>query len=325
MRRYGDGGGQARVGVGVGGQAREDEALARAAAGALVAEAALTPKPGLPDTREADFGALRWSAGALVPGLAAMAAAARRAPDGPDRRLRTELGAIGRSTERAMARANAGTALHHGAVWPLGLLVAAAALEPAKEPDELPGVARQIVTFTDPGAPRRPSPGSAVASRYGAAGARGEARAGFPHVRRGLAALRRARQEGAREPGARLDALLTVMTTLQDTGLLHTAGPHGLRTVQNGAREVLDAGSTATGPGRSALAAFDTRLREAGLHPRGSAHLLAATLFVDGLWRRGGTVSAIRWWQREPADSPEAWTRGGTWGGALGERMAVAA
>ncbi|MFD5748066.1 triphosphoribosyl-dephospho-CoA synthase [Streptomyces sp. NPDC127033] len=269
---------------------KEDEALARVAADALLAEAELTPKPGLPDTREADFGALRWSAGSLVPGLAAMAAAARRAPDGPSRGLRAELGSIGRSTERSMARANAGAPLHHGAVWPLGLLVAAAALEPAKAPDELPAVARRIVTFTDGAAPRRATPGSAVASRYGAAGARGEARAGFPHVRRALAALRGARDAGAREPRARLDALLTVMSTLQDTGPLHTAGPHGLRLVQNGARDVLDAGGTATATGRAALDAFDIRLRAAGLRPRGSAHLLAAALFVDGLWRRGGTT-----------------------------------
>ncbi|MFJ8001233.1 triphosphoribosyl-dephospho-CoA synthase [Streptomyces sp. NPDC096310] len=204
---------------------REDEAPARASADALPAEAELTPEPGLPDTREADFGAPRWSAGSLVPGLAAMAAAARRAPEGPSRRLRAELGWIGRATELSMARANAGSPLHHGALRPLGLLVAAA-LEPARAPDELPAAARRIVTFTDGAAPRRPAPGSAVASRYGAAGARGEARAGFPHVRRALAALR-------------------------------------------SARDVLDAGGTATAAGRSEPAAFDTRLRAAGAAAEG--------------------------------------------------------
>ncbi|MFE4057429.1 triphosphoribosyl-dephospho-CoA synthase, partial [Streptomyces sp. NPDC059096] len=155
------------------------------------------------------------------------------------------------------------------------------------------------------------TPGSAVASRYGAAGARGEARAGFPHVRRALAALRSARDAGARETGARLDALLTVMSTLQDTGLLHTAGPHGLRLVQNGARDILDAGGTATAAGRSELAAFDTRLRAAGLRPRGSAHLLAATLLVDGLWWRGGTLRAQAQPQPQapPRSQPQAHAR----------------
>ncbi|WP_329065848.1 triphosphoribosyl-dephospho-CoA synthase [Streptomyces sp. NBC_01429] len=266
---------------------RADDVLAQTAVDALLAEAELTPKPGLPDTREADFGALRWSALSLAPGLTAMAAAARRAGGEPGRGLRGELGAIGRCTERSMARANAGAALHHGAVWPLGLLVSAAALAPALDPalapDRLTTTARRLAAIPDGAAPRIPSPGSAAASRYGAAGARGEARAGFPHVRRALTALRTARAAGAREPEARLDALLTVMSTLQDTGLLHAAGPHGLREAQNGAREVLDAGGAGSARGGAALRDLDVRLRERGLRPRGSAHLLAATLFVDAL------------------------------------------
>ncbi|WP_024760289.1 triphosphoribosyl-dephospho-CoA synthase [Streptomyces exfoliatus] len=263
---------------------REDEVLARAAVEGLLAAVELTPKPGLPDAREADLSGLRWSARALEPGLAAMAAAARRTGE-PGKGLRGELGAVGRSTERAMARADGGAGLHHGAVWPLGLhhgavwplglLVAGAALEPGGTVEEVTGLAGRIAAHPDVRAPRWPSPGSAVSVRYGAAGAKGEARAGFPHVRRATAALRTARDAGAREPEARLNALLTIMTTLQDTGLLHTAGPHGLREVQDGAREVLD--------GTLPLAAFDRRLRERGLHPRGSGHLLAAALFLDGL------------------------------------------
>ncbi|MEW1721536.1 triphosphoribosyl-dephospho-CoA synthase [Streptomyces sp. NPDC093109] len=280
---------------------REDEVLAEAAIDALLAEAELTPKPGLPDRREADFGALRWSARSLAPGLAAMAAAARRSGGGgpgptlprePGRELRRELGAIGRHTERTMARANTGTALHHGAVWPLGLLVAAAALEPGTAPDQLPAAARRLAALPDPSAPRVPSPGATVASRYGAAGARGEARAGFPHIRRALTALGTARAAGAREPEARLDALLTIMCTLQDTGLLHAAGPHGLRQVQNGARAVLDAGGAGSDAGGQALRDLDRTLRADGLRPRGSAHLLAGALFLDILRDRSYATAA---------------------------------
>ncbi|MCB8902421.1 MULTISPECIES: triphosphoribosyl-dephospho-CoA synthase [unclassified Streptomyces] len=253
---------------------REDEVLARAAVEGLLAGVELTPKPGLPDAREADLPGLRWSARALEPGLAAMAGAARRTGE-PSRELRVELGAIGRATERDMARADGGATLHHGAVWPLGLLVAGAALAPGGTVEDITGLAGRIAAHPDARAPRRPSPGSAVSVRYGAAGAKGEARAGFPHVRRASAALRAARDGGAPEPEARLNALLTVMTTLQDTGPLHAAGPHALREVQDGAREVL--------AGRVPLDAFDRRLRERGLHPRGSGHLLAAALFLDGL------------------------------------------
>lgn len=252
---------------------REDEVLARAAVEGLLAGVELMPKPGLPDAREADLRGLRWSARALEPGLAAMAATARRTGE-PGKGLRGELGAIGRSTERDMARADGGAGLHHGAVWPLGLLVAGAVLAPGGTVEEITGLAGRIAAHQDSRSPRVATPGSAVSVRYGAAGAKGEARAGFPHVRRATAALRTARDGGAGEADTRIGALLTVMATLQDTGLLHTAGPYGLREVQDGARDVAE--------GRLSLDDFDRRLRERGLRPRGSGHLLAAALFLDG-------------------------------------------
>ncbi|MFD7503984.1 triphosphoribosyl-dephospho-CoA synthase [Streptomyces sp. NPDC059850] len=276
-----------------------DEALAQTAVRALISQAELTPKPGLADTRDlqaratgADLLALRWAAKALAPGFTAMAAAARR-PGEPTRALREELGAIGRCAEWTMARADGGTAggptgsatgrLHHGALWVLGLLVAAAALTPGATPHDVTATARQLATHTDRGAPRRPSAGSQVSATYGAAGARGEARAAFPHVRRALDVLSRTRAAGATETEARLDALLTVMSTLQDTGPLYQAGPPALRRVQDGARGVLEAGGTATAPGAAALATLDAELRGAGIAPRGSAAVLAGALFLDAL------------------------------------------
>ncbi|MGJ5826684.1 triphosphoribosyl-dephospho-CoA synthase [Streptomyces ossamyceticus] len=265
---------------------REDETLAQAAVAALTRQLELTPKPGLPDPRDLraritrqDHRALRWSAKALLPGLAAMAACARR-NGAPTPELRAELGAIGRSTEHSLTLAGGG---HRGATWVLGLLVAAAALEPGARGRELVATAKEIAAHPDRGAPRRPSRGSSVSAEYGAAGARGEARAGFPHVRRALDVLAAARTAGTPEEDARLDALLTVMSTLQDTELLYTAGPYGLRHVQTAARGVLDEGGTATTAGRRALAAFDAELRLRGWSPRGSGSLLAGALFADAV------------------------------------------
>lgn len=212
-----------------------------------------------------------------------MAATARRTGE-PSARLRTDLGAIGRSTEHTVALAGGG---HRGALWTLGLLVAAAALRPGAGPADATGLAKQLAAHPDRRAPRNPSRGSTVSARYGAAGARGEARAGFPHVRRALTALTTARGQGATEPQARLDALLTVMSTLQDTELLYTAGPLGLRQVQAGARGVLEAGGTATEPGAAALSALDADLQARGWAPRGAAPLLAGTLFLDAMGARG--------------------------------------
>ncbi|WP_369234684.1 triphosphoribosyl-dephospho-CoA synthase [Streptomyces sp. R21] len=265
---------------------REDETLAQAAVAALTRQLELAPKPGLPDPRDLgaratrrDHCSLRWSAKALAPGLAAMAAAARRI-GAPTPQLRTELGAIGRSTEHSVALAGGG---HRGALWALGFLVAAAALDPRAAGTDVTATAKRIAAHPDRRAPRRPSRGSSVSAQYGAAGARGEARAGFPHVRRALAALTTARAAGAAEPEAGLDALLTVMSTLQDTELLYTAGPLGLRHVQAGARTVLEEGGSATESGRAALTAFDEDLHTRAWSPRGSGALLAGALFVDAL------------------------------------------
>ncbi|MGW0337192.1 triphosphoribosyl-dephospho-CoA synthase [Streptomyces sp. NPDC003011] len=270
----------------------EDDALARTAVEALTGQLALVPQPGLPDPRglgvrngHRDHDSLRWSAKALTPGLVAMAAAARRTGE-PTPGLRGELGAIGRCTEHSVGLAGGG---HRGALWTLGLLVAAAALDPRADARQVTATAKRIAAHPDRRAPRRPSRGSTVSARYGAAGARGEAKAGFPHVRRALDALAAARSAGATQDEARLDALLTVMSTLQDTELLHTAGPNGLRRVQAGARAVLEAGGTATEPGRAALHALDTELHARAWSPRGSAGLLAGALFLDALATRAGS------------------------------------
>ncbi|MFF4399921.1 triphosphoribosyl-dephospho-CoA synthase [Streptomyces sp. NPDC001480] len=265
---------------------REDDALARAAVDALTRQLVLAPKPGLPDPRDLaarttrqDHSALRWSAKALAPGLAAMAASARRTGDVTPA-LRAELGAIGRCTEHSVGLAGGG---HRGALWTLGLLVSAAALGPMPGARDVLTVAKRIAAHPDRRAPLRPSRGSSVSAKYGAAGARGEAKAGFPHVRRALDALAAARSAGATEAEARLDALLTVVSTLQDTELLYTAGPLGLRHVQAGARGILEAGGTATPAGAEALAALDADLHARAWSPRGSAGLLAGALFLDAL------------------------------------------
>ncbi|CAM5477341.1 2-(5''-triphosphoribosyl)-3'-dephosphocoenzyme-A synthase [Streptomyces alboniger] len=91
-----------------------------------------------------------------------------------------------------------------------------------------------------------------------------------------MGALAAARTVGATEDQARLDALLTVMSTLQDTELLHTAGPLGLESMSRRAPvAVLEAGGTAAlnraAPRCTASTCTSTRARS----PRGSAGLLA--------------------------------------------------
>ncbi|HET7757837.1 MAG TPA: triphosphoribosyl-dephospho-CoA synthase, partial [Steroidobacteraceae bacterium] len=150
-------------------------------------------------------------------------------------------------------------------------------------PEEPARLAARLARLPDRHAPRRPSNGSRACRRFGVAGARGEAAAGFPHVLRlGLPALRAARARGAREECAQLDALMAIMTSLDDTCLLHRGGWAAVRAAQHGARQVLALGGSAAPAGRSALLALDAELLRRRASPGGCADLLAACLLLDG-------------------------------------------
>jgi triphosphoribosyl-dephospho-CoA synthase len=263
--------------------------LADHAVAALIDEAHLTPKPALVDRRgsgahrDLDLATMIRSANALQPGFAAMArAAAGRSAGGS---LREELAAIGRDAEGAMLAATGGSNAHRGAIWVLGLLVAGAAM--AGDDRSAPAIARRaasVARHDDRFAPRSASNGVRACERYGVSGARGEARAGFPHVVRiGIPALLAARARGCDEPSARLDALMAIMARLDDTCLLHRGGDAALAAAKAGAREVLARGGTASTAGRRALLRLDADLLSRNASPGGSADLLSAVLLLDRL------------------------------------------
>ena len=256
---------------------------------ALVEEAELTPKPALVDRRgggahdDMDLDMLRCSAYALRPTFGALADRARRCA--PSRRLREELAAIGRRGEEAMFAVTRGVNTHRGAIWALGLLAAAAAMAPPEaRPRDVAALAGQVAAFPDRYAPLEASHGSLATKRYGVAGARGEARNSFPHVVGvALPTLRAARLRRRPERLARLDALVALIASVDDTCLLHRGGRAALRDAQTGARAVLDAGGNATAAGRRALRTLEETLLGHNAAPGGSADLLAATLFLDAL------------------------------------------
>ncbi|MGO1074100.1 triphosphoribosyl-dephospho-CoA synthase [Inquilinus sp. CA228] len=268
----------------------DPDALADLAAWALVEEAELTPKPGLVDRRgpgahrDLDLETLRRSARSLRPAFRTMAEAAQgRAPD---RALREELAAIGRVGEIHMMAATGGSNAHRGAIWALGLLLAGTVIVGPAGSRHIAGTAAEIARWPDRFAPQASSNGERVRQAHGAVGARGEAQAGFPHVVAiALPALRASRAAGANETEARLDALLAVIASLDDTCLLHRGGRPALAAAQSGARAVLAAGGTATPAGHAALLALDADLLSRWVSPGGSADLLAATLFLDRIDR----------------------------------------
>jgi len=276
----------------------------------------LTPKPELVDRRgsgahrDLDLTRMARSAQALRPTFVGLAEAARTMP--VSQALRERLAALGRDGEQAMLVATGGSNAHRGAIWIVGLLVAGAAQTVGAEPDgqqaaqpdagtsELAWAARacdlgaRIARHPDRYAPVSLSNGLRAAQRYQVGGARAEACRGFPHALRvGLPMLHAARARGISETEARLDALLAIMATLDDTCLLHRGGMTALQVAQQGAQRVLALGGSADARGYAELLALDARLIELNASPGGAADLLAATLFLDK-WMHGHAHQEVR-------------------------------
>jgi len=309
--------------------------LPHAAVAALLAELRLTPKPALVDRRgsgahqDLDFALMQRSAHSLLPCFQAISTAARRIGR-VDQELREALGEIGRQGEARMLVVTGGINTHRGAIWNLGLLLAAAELErsgmvaapcdhspplaalcgrraglaPLKLAREqqrgkprstlqdlravaaLTTLAARIARIPDRFAPATRSHGVIACQRYHAGGARAQAMHGFPHVQVALRELHNKRAQGVCTTHARLDALLRIMTTLDDTCLLHRAGRPGLEAAHTGALAVLDAGGSSTLAGRRELRHLEQRLMHLNASPGGAADVLVAALFVEQLLHR---------------------------------------
>jgi len=258
--------------------------LAEQAVAALLDEVRLTPKPGLVDGRgsgthhDASLRLYERSARVLGPYFESMAIAASKRTT--DVTLRETLGALGRAAEKRMLLATDGVNTHRGAIWSLGLLVAAAV--EVNSPEDVCWRAGELAQLPDRHAALGSTHGMSAMEEFGVTGARGEAAAGFPHVREfGLPMLRAARRKGVAEAFARIDALMAIMSRLDDTCLLHRGGLEALRAAKEGAAAVLAAGGSVTREGQHALLALDRDMLRLWASPGGAADLLAATLFVD--------------------------------------------
>jgi triphosphoribosyl-dephospho-CoA synthase len=287
--------------------------LSEMAVAVLLEEAELTPKPALADCRgsgahqDLDVATLRRSALALRDGFAAIARAA--AGEKPSLQLRARIGQIGREMEQRMLAVTGGSNVHRGAIWALGLLVAAAGQRRSTHnPAGLGAAAAVLARLPDTGmstcrpADRPPSHGEWACLKYGAAGARGEAQRGFPHaVRVGVPVLRATRDRGVPEAYARLDALMAIMASLDDTCLLHRGGRAALEAAKAGAGAVLHAGGTEVPAGRQRLDWLHAELMARWVSPGGSADLLAITLFLDRL-ERGSRPTTGKQGKQESSD-----------------------
>lgn len=260
--------------------------LGRLAIASLHAELACAPKPGLVTPFDSgshddmDAGTFLRSLFALRHYFTAIAGAG--ADDAPFAALR----AHGLAAERAMLRATGGINTHRGAIFSLGLLVAAAARCRRQHGHAAPAaqVCLAVQHWADDFAAApldASSPGQRARLRHGVPGVREQAAAGYPLLRElAVPTLRHALHSGLARDAALCQTLMQLVAQVDDLNLLHRGGADGLAWAQQQARRFL-AGGGAFAPGWQArLHAFGEGFVARRLSPGGSADLLACAWFL---------------------------------------------
>lgn len=255
--------------------------LDRRALAALRAEAAAWPKPGLVSRVDAgshtdmDHAVLQRAIAALEGWFAELARAAQAGA-----RL-ADLAAIGRAAEAAMLLATGGVNAYRGAVFNLGLLVAATALEGPDRACRTVAERFGVELLRHPGVPG--GHGEQVRLRDGLPGAREQAAAGFPvltdHV---LPALRAARAACHDDERSLVAACLAGIAALDDVNLLWRGGRTGLAWAQQAARRCLDQGGVQDEAWLARVVALHQAFVARRLSPGGTADLVGCAHFLAG-------------------------------------------
>ena len=271
---------------------------------ALIWEANVTPKPGLVDRensgahRDLDLKLFHASADALRPWFADCARIGLALRDAAPEQVFGRLRKRGIEAERAMFAATGGVNTHKGALFSLGILCCAAAME--GEGTGVPAILDRAAALAQPalGDLTELHPGDARTGgevqylNSGRTGVRGEAAAGFPHARNcGLPALEDGLERG-RTAGLRgeelfnhacLHALLALMACVEDSNILRRRGVAALRSVQSRAKALL-----AQGFHMDELRRMNDDFVRENLSPGGSADLLAITIFLYEIQNTNG-------------------------------------
>lgn len=251
--------------------------LAHAATIALRTELDLTPKPGLVDLRGAgahrdmDHALMARSIDALRPTLLAVARAGWQ-EEMPQCRT---LMAIGLAGEEEMLRATGGVNTHRGALFALGLAVAASAHLLRKygrvEPSALQQAIRLLAAdFKQPPATH----GALVRSQYKVGGALGNALGGYAALFSDWLPFL---QRHADDPHGLHRLLLRIISTLDDTNMLHRAG------AERAARAREEAARVAQDFSPDALETLCRSFTAQNLSPGGAADMLSLTIFIKGI------------------------------------------
>ncbi len=264
--------------------------LAQCAVAALLQELDAYPKPGLVSQVDSgshsdmDYALMCRSSHALFHPFAKLAAAGREAGS-----FENVLVPLGLLAEKEMLLATAGVNSHRGAIFSLGMILAALALTESRDRPLTPPEVRATLLATWGEALNAhavsghlgPSHGALVRRTTGSGGARVEAARGFPGIFEiGVPAYREARSSGLDFNASRILTLFVLMEAVEDTNVIFRGGPEAADFVRRAAGQFLAEGGCHREDWFGRAEELHREFIQRHLSPGGSADLLSGTLLV---------------------------------------------
>lgn len=242
---------------------------------ALRLELDTTPKPGLVDRqdngahKDMDYALMSKSISALRPYLTRLAVESAKDIDP------AKIKEIGIEAEKAMLKATGGVNTHKGALFCIGLSVAAASCLACSTGAVEAYSFKELVSRAASEIPSARGTHGAEAKRsFKAVGALENARAAYPELFADWLPYYRS-LEG--DPFRCHKTLLHIMTTLDDTNILHRRGAEGLAHAEAEAARLLEDFS------ESGLSSLNKDFIRENISPGGSADMLSLTIFINSI------------------------------------------
>ncbi len=242
---------------------------------ALRLELDTTPKPGLVDRqdngahKDMDYALMSKSISALRPYLTRLALESAKDIDP------VKIKEIGIEAEKAMLKATGGVNTHKGALFCIGLSVAAASNLASATGSVQAYSFKELVSRAASEIPSARGTHGAEAKRsFKAVGALENARAAYPELFTDWLPYYLS-LEG--DPFRCHKTLLHIMTTLDDTNILHRRGAEGLAHAEAEAARLLEDFS------ESGLSSLNKDFIRENISPGGSADMLSLTIFIESI------------------------------------------
>lgn len=242
---------------------------------ALRLELDTTPKPGLVDRRDngahkdMDYALMSKSISALRPYLTRLAVESAKDIDP------AKIKEIGIEAEKAMLKATGGVNTHKGALFCIGLSVAAASNLASATGSVQVYSFKELVSRVASEIPSAEGTHGAEAKRsFKVRGALENARLAYPELFSDWLPYYRGLEN---DPHRCHKTLLHIMTTLDDTNILHRRGAEGLARAKSEAARLLEDFS------ESGLSSLNKDFIRENISPGGSADMLSLTIFINSI------------------------------------------